>query len=369
MKIVFFIHSLIGGGAERVTVNLSSELIRRGHKVIISLNNNTVEYDIDYRIEIVTMPPPKEFKGHNIFKRIYYSIYNHYLELQGTSRIIKKVSPDIIIASWGSHLWAILLSHKKIPVIASEHNTFDRHHKCSEKINRFLLNRFLSKVVVLTNYDKEFVSKYLRNTVVIPNPLTYSPISQEEYEILFPSRKNILACGRINAYHTKGFDNLIIAFSKIASKYPSWDLDIAGAGSTDKMLFLKKIAQQYGVENRVHLLGFCRNIDELMKTHSVFVLSSRSEGFGMVITEAMAMGCTCISYALTGPSEIINDGIDGTLVENQNIDKMSEALSLLMSDAVERKNQGEKALKNVLRYSVDIITDQWESLMMELVNE
>lgn len=367
MNILFFIHCLIGGGAERVTVNLSEELVRRGHSVTIGLTKNIIEYSIDERVKIEFLSPIKEYKGENLIIRKFFFLYNKFQDYWSVRKIIKLSKPDVIIASWGSKTMPILRLHGNVPVIASEHNTFDREHTPGERKKRFFLNNRFDKVVVLTQYDKEFTKKYLNNTIVIPNPLTFSPITIKEYEGCLPKRKNLLACGRINAYQVKGFDNLIVAFSNVANQYSEWDLDIAGAGTDDKINQLRSIAKENGVENRVHFLGFCSNINEVMKKHAVFVLSSRTEGFGMVITEAMAMGCPCVSYALTGPSEIIHDGVDGVLVENQNVGKMSEALSKLMGNEALRRELSENALRNVNRFSVNDITDRWEALFKEVI--
>ena len=369
MNILFFIHCLIGGGAERVTVKLAEELINRGHNVTIGLTKEIIDYKLPERVKIEIYRKPLSYDGKNILMMKFYALCNHIIEYKKTRDIIRHCNPDIIIASWGSKTMPILRLHGNIPIIASEHNTFDREHTPQERKKRFILNSRFDKVVVLTNYDKEFTKNYLHNTIVIPNPLTFIPLTQDEYESSIPQRKNILACGRINAYHVKGFDNLIIAFSKVAKSYPGWDLDIAGAGNDESINKLKLLARDNNVESRVHFLGFCSDINDVMKRHSIFALTSRSEGFGMVITEAMAMGCTCVSYALTGPSEIIKDKEDGLLVENQNVDEFSKALEVLMEDDALRKKLGTQALTNVRRFSVDRITNKWEELFRVLKNE
>lgn len=367
MNILFFIKCLIGGGAERVTVNLSEEFVRRGHKVTIGLTSNIIDYQLDSRINVQVLPVPYNYTGKSVIIKKTCSLYNKVQEYWGVRKIIKSSQADVIVASWGSSTFPILRLHGSIPIIASEHNTFDREHTPVEREIRFFVNNRFNKVVVLTQFDKNYTKGYLNNTVVIPNPLTFKPISKEEYDELFPARKNILACGRVNAFHVKGFDNLIVAFSKIADKFPEWDLDIAGAGTDTNIGILKGIAKEHGIENRIHFLGFCKNINEVMKKHAIFVLSSRSEGFGMVITEAMAMGCPCVSYALTGPSEIINNGIDGILVENQNTAQMSEALLRMIEDVPMRRLLGENALNSVTRYSVEEIADQWLNLFKNVI--
>ena len=367
MNILFFIHCLIGGGAERVTVNLSEALVRRGHNVTIGLTEEIIDYQIDERVKISVLRPPIGYNGRIVLLRKFISLINRVSDYCGIKRIIKKSKPDVIVASWGSKTGPIISLHGRIPVIASEHNTFDREHTPDERRKRFFTNKKFNKVVVLTEYDKVFTKNFLDNTCVIPNPLSFAPLSYEEFDSIYPRRRNILACGRINAYKVKGFDNLIIAFSKIAMYYPGWDLDIAGAGTEQNIQVLKELANVNGVEDRVHFLGFCNNISEVMKQHSIFVLSSRSEGFGMVITEAMAMGCPCISYALTGPSEIINNGYDGILVDNQNIERLSEEMSNLIGDEKLRRKLSMNALNSVTRYSVEVITDKWVNLFKEVI--
>lgn len=361
MKILFFISSLAGGGAERVTVNLANDFVSLGHNVTIFLKENIVKYDLDSCIEILCpvgnggKHPSKLTSVHNYFKRI-----------RETRLVIKEKHPDVIVASYGCDLIHILLGHGHVPIVASEHNTFDRKHNAYEKLNRFYLNRRFDKVVVLTRYDKAYMARCLKNTLVIPNPLSFAPISKEEYENTFENRKNLLACGRLNAYHVKGFDTLIRCYAKLANKYPSWDLDIAGAGDEQSIVYLKKLAAEEGVENRVHFLGFRQEIATLMREHSIFVLSSRSEGFGMVITEAMAMGCPCVSFDLSGPSEIIVDTIDGMLVESQNEQDMVHTIGELIDRKEMRRTMGLNAINNVKRFERSNIAKRWITLFRVL---
>ena len=208
------------------------------------------------------------------------------------------------------------------------------------------------------------MARKLTNTIVIPNPLSFSPIEAGEYDTTFKDRKNILACGRLNAHHVKGFDLLIESFAQIAYLYPDWDLDIAGTGINGKKdeEYLYSLLVKNGVEGRVHLIGFQSDMASVMKKHSIFALSSRSEGFGMVLTEAMAMGCACISFNLTGPGEIIVDGIDGVLVENQNVKSFANALSTMIEDEEMRIKFGKRAIEDVRRFCAPKITDRWVEL-------
>lgn len=357
MKILFFINSLVGGGAERVLVNLSDEFIKHGHDVTVAIKDNVIAYQLNTDVDIVCFDRIE--KG---WPKMLLPIVNNLHRIKETKKIIRTTAPDVIIASWGSDLFHILLGHKGIPVIASEHNTFDREHGIIEYVNRYWLNRYVNKVVVLTKYDKAFMARKLKNTIVIPNPLSFKPISIQEYDTTFANRKSILACGRLNAYQVKGFDTLLKSFGLIANKYTEWNIDIAGSGGENDFSRLKNIARECGVEDRLHLLGFHSDIAQVMQQHSIFALTSRSEGFGMVITEAMAMGCACVSFDLTGPSEIILDGIDGVLVDNQDVDAFASALSDLIENKEKRYEIGRRAIDDVRRFDSKMIAERWESI-------
>lgn len=362
MKILFFINSLVGGGAERVLVNLAEEFIKNGHDVTVAMKDNNVAYHINKNVNLhyarrVKIP---------LFK-LLSPLANYLYRFKDTRQVLKSTKPDVIIASWGCSLLQILLLHGKIPVISSEHNTFDRKHNLHDYLNRFWLNRFVNKVIVLTKYDKAYMAGKLRNTIVIPNPLSFPPISAIDYEQTYDERKDILACGRLNAYEVKGFDTLIQCFALIAPKYPKWNLDIAGTGSDVDFERLRRIAHDYGVGNRVNLIGFHSDIADVMKRHSIFALTSRSEGFGMVITEAMAMGCACISFDLTGPGEIIIDGIDGLLVENQNVNEFARALSYLIDNEDQRREIGLRAITDVSRFDAGRVANKWEKLCLDSI--
>lgn len=363
MRILFFINSLVGGGAERVTVLLANQFVEMGHNVAIFVKEDIIAYPIDQRVEISVSEPCK-LKGK--ITRLIAPFASYYKRYVDTKKFVKNYQPDIIVASWGCNLLQVLLASNKVPVVASEHNTFDRKHSVREYINRFWLNRFCNKVVMLTRYDKVYMSRILRNAVVIPNPLTFSPITKDVYETQFQNRRNILACGRLNAYHVKGFDNLLYCFAQIAQKHPEWDLDLAGNSDEKSKSYLSSLCKSYNIEKRVHFLGFSNNVAELMSKHSIYVLTSRSEGFGMVLTEAMAMGCPCISYDLSGPSEIIVNNVDGILVESQNKDLLVKVLENLINDAELRRDLGGRAIQNVQRFFIHDIAKMWIHLFENL---
>lgn len=368
MRLQFFIPSLTGGGAERVLSLISDELVNRGHIINIVITNREVSYNLNDKIILSCIKDVRHSVEGGFFRKTFIRAGNYIRYKKQACSEIKRFRPDLIVTFMESQMIPILLSHGSAPIVSSEHNTMSRNLGRAIYFQRFFLNKFFDKVTVLTSYDKEYaIKKGLKKTVVINNPLTYKPIGDEEYERLFGKRKNILACGRINSWEVKGFDLLIKSFALLAKKVSNVELDIVGAGEDKDINHLKELASEQGVSERVNFLGFRNDIDSLMKSHSVFVLSSRAEGFGMVLIEAMSQGLPCVSFALPGPREIIQEGIDGLLVEEQNCDKMAESIGQMLGSEELRYRMGNNGVKNVGRFSLGTITNQWEQVFNELV--
>ena len=368
MKLLFFIPSLTGGGAERVLSLISNELVNRGHIISIVITDSEVSYKLNDKIVLSCIKDVRHHVVGGLLRRTIIRAGNYLRYKKKACLEINSFKPDVIITFMESQMVPILLCHGHARIVSSEHNTMNRKFGKGIYFQRFFLNRFFDKITVLTSYDKEYaITKGLKKTVVISNPLTYNPISNDVYDSLFYKRKNLLACGRINSWEVKGFDLLIKSFALLTKKDPDIELDIAGAGTDKDFAYLKEIASRFGVSEKVHFLGFRNDIDYLMRIHSVFVLSSRTEGFGMVLIEAMSQGLPCVSFALPGPREIINDGVDGLLVEEQNYDKMAESIGKMMGCEELRYRMGKNGVKNVGRFSLGTITDKWEQVFNDLV--
>lgn len=352
---------------ERVMSVLASQLAERGNDVIVTMNRNLVGYHIDPRVTLRWASNSKDFTGKESFiRKNIKHFYNKVIYDKHIAREIKQLRPDIVISFMNCYS-SIVFNHGKVPIVNSERNCLDRKNNLWEKFNRFFMNRFFDKVVVLSRHDKVYSSRWLKNTVVIPNPLSFTPLTEVEYKDSFTRRKNILACGRLDE-PVKGFDGLIKAFASIADKYPDWTIDIAGGGKDKNLYNYQRIARQCGIEKQVIFLGHCSDVKGEMEKHSIFVLSSQREGFPNVLTEAMSLGCACVAYdCITGPGEIIVDTIDGLLVENQNILKLAQALSVLIENEELRYNLGKRAIEDVKRFSRDRVVNQWEEMIKSII--
>lgn len=217
----------------------------------------------------------------------------------------------------------------------------------------------LDRFVVLT--EEDFHSwKELDNTIVIPDPVSFKPsgISRQE-------NKRVIAVGRY-AYQ-KGFDMLLEAWSMIEKQCPEWRLAIYGMG--DRTPYEQQAARLGLDMTRCHINGSTADIEKEYSESSLFVLSSRFEGFGMVLVEAMSCGLPVVSFACPcGPRDIVSNGQNGLLVENGNVGQLAKAMLSLISDDDMRRKMGESAKDDAQRFDMDVIAGQWQKLFETTMN-
>ena len=215
----------------------------------------------------------------------------------------------------------------------------------------------LDRFVVLTEEDKDAWPE-LKNICVIPDPLSFLPTKYSELK-----ERRVIAVGRY--VYQKGFDLLLQAWSKIEKLYPDWQLVIFGDG--DRTPYENQMKALGVDDNRCHLNGPTSNVQHEYINSSIFVFSSRFEGFGMVLVEAMACGLPVVSFDCPcGPKDIIKDGEDGILVENGNIDLLASSLSILINDEFLRKSMSKAGQKNAQRFNIVHIAEQWRDLFESL---
>lgn len=216
--------------------------------------------------------------------------------------------------------------------------------------------RQLEKLVVLTERDREAWTE-LDNVVAIPDALPFTPSSVSTL-----TAKRVLAIARYS--HEKGIDMLLQAWTEAEKRVAGWWLDVYGDG--DRSPYEQQMAA-LGIEHcRLH--GRTDNVEREYLDSSIFVLSSRFEGFGMVIIEAMACGLPVVAFDCPwGPQSIIKNGEDGLLVENGDIHALAEGMVRLMSDEGLCRAMSASGLKNVRRFGIERIADQWRQLFEEIV--
>lgn len=198
-----------------------------------------------------------------------------------------------------------------------------------------------------------------KNIRVIPNPSSIYPTEKANLE-----NPKVIAVG--SHTYNKGYDRLLNAWKYISKEYPDWQLHIFG--KSNPTVNLEVLVNELKIESSVFLNPPTKNIEQEYLNSSVFVLPSRSEGFGMVLIEAMACGVPCVSFDCpSGPRDIITNDIDGFLVKNHDVEGFTKKIMYLMQDKQLRKKMGQKAKENVSKYAPTRIVKQWDSLFKELI--
>lgn len=213
--------------------------------------------------------------------------------------------------------------------------------------------RQLDCLVVLTEKDKADWTE-LTNVVVIPDALSFVPKTVSPL-----TEKRVIAVARYS--HEKGIDLLLEAWAKVERQYADWRLDVYGDGDATPY---RQQMERLGIDaGRCALNGRTNDVEKEYCASSLFVLSSRFEGFGMVITEAMSCGLPVVAFDCPwGPRSIICDGEDGLLAENGNTDDLARQLSRLMGDETMRQAMAQVAVRNAERFQMKPIAEQWRRL-------
>lgn len=355
MKLLYITNGINGsGGLERVLSVKASALAEDfGYEVSILCLNKGGEnpfYTFSPKIRIRSI----EVGGNPLQ---YLKQYK-----KGLQRAVDHLQPDVISVCDDGLKGFFLpsLIKTKAKWIYERHASIQLNTNTSVKgkIMQWLMKLQVPKFdrfVVLTNGN---VAEWdMPNVIAIPNPLSF-----ETHEVSPLDEKRIIAVGSLS--YNKGYDMLLDIWQKLEPRYPDWRLDVFGKADPDNLF--KKMAQ----EKQLKSLFFHDPVQDIKKEYlesAVLVLPSRSEGFGMVLIEAMACGVPCVAFDCpSGPADIIINNEDGLLVEKENTHALAEKLILLIEDAALRKKMGKKARENVKRYEAQEIVRQWDVLFREL---
>jgi glycosyltransferase involved in cell wall biosynthesis len=278
------------------------------------------------------------------------------------ARRMRSMPPGIVVTTRPAlNLLAARLAPPQLVTVAQEHMNFNAHRPgVAAEMRRHYAR--LDALAVLTAEDLRDYGELLAGTrtrvVRIPN--TLPPMDGGTAKL---DAKVIIAAGRLNTQ--KGFDMLVPAFARVAREYPDWQLRIYGRGP--ERAALQRLIVEHGLYGNAFVMGPTQRLGTAMAGASIFALSSRFEGFGMVIVEAMSKGLPVVAFDCPrGPGEIIDDRVDGILVPERDIDAFAAALLELVEDADRRRSYGAAALETARAYDVEAIAPRWEALLEDL---
>jgi glycosyltransferase involved in cell wall biosynthesis len=371
MKIVVFIYSMHGGGAERVTANLTNEWAALGWEVtIVTLTAGEIDcYPLHPQIRRIELGLAGGCEGAG---GLLPTLRANLRRIAAFRRVLRDIQPTVALGVMATASVLAVLAGIGLPckIIASEHTHPPKAPLTPfwEHLRRWTY-RLADKVVALTDETRQWVEAYCHCTgvAVIPPPFTL-PIARtdpviEPQRVVGDKRRVLLAAGRLSP--EKGFDSLIEAFGKIANTLPQWDLVIVGEGRARASL--EQQVDDAHMRGRIFLPGRAGNVADWYERADLYALSSHYEEFSMTLVEAMASGCAAVSYDCdSGPRVIIEPGTNGLLVNPVgDANALARALETLMKDDAERHRMALRAVSVIETFALRKTIALWQQVFVE----
>lgn len=394
MKILLFIGSgnFVGmaAGAEKVMCQKSNEMVNRGHEVILICNDikhGLPFYPLDNKVKFINLNGTNKKEVHapwyfKLFREIFrplrkYKLFeripNPVVNLERKfysekiNKIIEKEKPEVIVACFTCCMATINFCYDyKIPKILMVHN--DPQYL---NFDSYFTKKTLEKVDYIQVLIPEFV-EYIKNiyknkeVVVIPNSVPQFK-ENELAKLSLPKEKyKIINVARIDLQ--KNQELLVSSFSRLADKYPQWNIEIYGLSLNNEFKNnLLNLISEYKLDGRVFINDPVPDIFDKIRESEVFAFPSIYEGWGIALTEAMSLGLPAIGLKMC-PSVncLIEDGKNGFLADN-SIDNFSQKMELLMQNKELRIKMGRDAHKSMKKFDPKFVWDKWEEVMKDAV--
>jgi len=346
------------GGTERVSSMIANELVKDENFKISFLSLYEKNKETFFYLSPV-------IERHRLYDYVASGAKYLFGYISRTRKFLKKNKIDIIIDIDGIlDMYSIPASvGLKTKVISWEQfNYYQNPFVNYRKLTRRLAARMADAIVVLTNKD---VENY-KNNLNIKNKIVciYNGMQRVNYDVNYDlNSKIIVTAGRI-AFE-KGFDMLADVANIVLHKHNDWKWYILGEGEQRQMLEEK--IKQNNLEGRLILKGNVSNIESYYEKAAIYVLTSRFEGFGLVLTEAKSYKLPCVSFKCPeGPAEIIIDKVNGYLVEDFDIEKMAEKILCLIENDEIRKEFSDRAIEGTDKFDTEKILEEWKKLLLSI---
>ncbi|WP_153557618.1 glycosyltransferase family 4 protein [Roseimaritima sediminicola] len=365
LRIQCVIHSLAGGGAERVLASLASRLASRGHDVqLVTLGDARDDrYAVAQNVQRIELDVMQDSRG------VLAALRNNLRRLRAVRRTVRRYRPDVVLSFCDATNVLVLLATAgmAVPVVVSERSDPAKHPmgRCWARLRPWAYRR-AARLVALSDAAAVTLAPWNRRPVaVIPSAVDPPPhpASANSAPADPAAAPIMLGVGRLS--HEKGFDRLIAAFASVAAEHPGWRLEIAGDGPLRAALQQQITAS--GLADRIELVGWRQDVASLYARADLFVLPSRYEGFPAALLEAMAWGVASVAVDCdSGPRQIVRDGVDGVLC---SAEQLEERLRQMMGDRSLRLRLASRAVEVVDRFGWPAMVRRYERVLREAATD
>ncbi|WP_424529581.1 glycosyltransferase family 4 protein [Sphaerisporangium viridialbum] len=375
---ILLLHAYGMGGTIRTVLNLAAYLSREREVEIVSLVRTAEEpfFELPPGVKVTflddrTVPRGRiaEFLSRRP-SRLVPEEEKAYLSMSLLTdlrlvRFLRSLRGGVVIGTRpGFNLIMSLFAPPEVLTIGQEHVTLESHGPGLQAQIKRRYGR-LDAFTTLTEADLKQYAKMLRSHP--PKRLLRIPNAIPDLggDISSLDEKVVVGIGRI--VWAKGFDRLVNAWKTVAEAHPDWVLRIYGGGTPEREEKLQTRIDKAGLSDKVFLMGSTPEIGAELAKSSIYAVSSRYEGFGMTILEAMSKGVPVVSFDCPhGPKEIITHEHDGLLVRSKKAAALGEGIRRLIEDEELRRTLGANAVGTAANYDPDVIGAQWTALLADL---
>lgn len=363
MRLLLVASSLGGGGAERVLLRLAQHWHDAGHEVhLVTIASAEADFHA----------VPGGVTRHALgleadAESLLAGVRANWRRVRALRALVGRLAPRAIVSFLSETNVLVLIASRGsgVPVLVSE-RTDPRRHSLRRpwEMLRRITYPWAAGLVVQT----QGVAAWARALVaparvhVVPNAAETLPLGMAPAWL--PAAPFIVGVGRLN--RQKGFDVLIRAFATLSKRRPDWRLVILGEG--EERAALESLVTALGLQGRVLLPGAIASPGAVLSSASLFVLSSRYEGFPNVLLEAMALGVACVATDCdSGPREIISDGADGVLVRVDDVEALAEGMARLADEAGLRQRVARAAPAAAQRFAPERVFALWDAVLADTI--
>lgn len=390
-KIGFIMSSLSTcGGEERVVSLIANELSKYHDITIYTYENRRVEggkrndYYLSEQIRVIEVDAAKEnFFQHGI-KLLYhftgmtagrisqYLLKETFYPKEHLDEWVERINVekyDLMIAVSGAYtiLLGYIADRIQARCISWEHSSYEGYfdnrtgyYRNRVNVYKECAEKLFTRVVLNKDIAGKYADRLDLSTKVIPNPKSFR--SKEKADM---KTRSFVTCGRVE--REKGYDDLILAFSEFQKKCTGWKLLIIGGGSM--VTRLQEIIGEEKLQDSVEITGYTHEVKKNLLKGSVFMMTSRWEGFPMTVTEALEIGLPVIAYDIPAMEPLVSDGVEGRIVPAFQRDRLVEAMLEMADNYAQRQIMSQNAIIKANELEPEQVVKQWLSLIEEAMGE